>query len=49
MMPKSGLIRLVRPSAVIITHEKWVSGKTSYRPRYALIGKDGLRKFKQVS
>ena len=24
MMPESGRIRLVRPSAVIITHKKWV-------------------------
>ena len=28
MMLESGRIRLVRPSAVIITHKKWVSGKT---------------------
>jgi hypothetical protein len=31
MMPKSGCIRLVRPSAVIITHKKWVYRVTSYR------------------
>jgi hypothetical protein len=28
MMPESGRICLVRPSAVIITHKKWVSGET---------------------
>jgi hypothetical protein len=28
MMVGSGRIRLVRPSAVIITHKKWVSGET---------------------
>jgi hypothetical protein len=31
MMLESGRIRLVRPLAVIITHKKWVSGKTSYK------------------
>ena len=30
MMPESGRIRLVRPSAVIITHKKWVYRVTSY-------------------
>ena len=28
MMLESGRIRLVRPSAVSITHKMWVSGKT---------------------
>jgi hypothetical protein len=28
MMLESGRIRLVRPSAVIIAHKKWVSGET---------------------
>jgi hypothetical protein len=31
MMPKSDRIRLVRPSAVIINHKKWVYRVTSYR------------------
>jgi hypothetical protein len=30
MMLVCGRIRLVRPSAVIITHKEWVPGKTPY-------------------